>query len=110
MPGSEPNLRAKILELLAVAGEAGGPLRILLEGDGVRAEITLDAVASRPVVADGLSPLERVILSAATREPLTAKRLAATAGRSCNGYFRDHLRKLVRRGLLIHTADGYRTP
>lgn len=63
-----------------------------------------------PAETDGLSPLERGVLEAAAAGPLPAKRLAAKMGRPCNSHFRDHLRSLVRRGLLRQGPDGYSLP
>lgn len=61
---------------------------------------------------NGLTPLQRLIMSVATKQPQTAKRLASKTGRPCNSYFRGHLCALCRRTppLLIRTADGYRLP
>lgn len=70
----------------------------------------LERGGESPVDPQSLSPLDRIILEAAASGPLPAKRLAAEAGRSCNSHFREHLRGLVRRGLLAQGPDGYSLP
>ncbi len=107
--------------LTEAIGPQTGPITIILANEhGQGVEFTLppaEASGGRPSARftpaeapTGLTPLERQVLDVATAEPQTAKRLAGRLRRSCNSHFRDQLRALVRRGLLTHTADGYRLP
>lgn len=128
-PPTHPILIAHLHELLAELARSGlpatGPLTASAGDTTWQVNLTIapteessetPAPASAPTstlsASDGgtLSPVQRQILSVATNEPQTAPRLARAAGRSCNTHFRDALRELVRRGLLVHLPEGYRLP
>lgn len=109
--------RAQMLALAqrlldADAGPSSEPVTVIVVRQGSRIEFVsqpgeLDGTAA---IAEGLSPLERSILSVATSQPQSAKKLATKLRRSTNSHFRDQLRNLCRRGLLVHGPDGYRLP
>lgn len=116
MPSPNGSLRRRLLalasELLAGEGEPVERVEVIVRTPDGRCEHVIRSGPGElgPVALPGLSDLDRGILAAASQEPLPAKRLAAKMRRSCNPYFRDHLRGLVRRGLLLQTPDGYRLP
>ena len=62
------------------------------------------------VVQGKLTRMERAILLAADVGHTSAKRLAARTSYKVNSRFWAALRDLVRRALLVHTADGYTLP
>ncbi len=107
-------LLALACELLAGAGEPITTVTITITANAGNQEYVFRSqpgeIVTPPVTDATLSPLDRAILAACGPEPLPAKKLAAKMGRSCNGHLREHLRTLVRRGLLSQGPDGYRLP
>jgi hypothetical protein len=97
-----------ILALLAELCERGEPVHVQVSHGGIYACLTVKAIETHK--APDVSPLEQSILRVAGVHALPAKKLAGLLSKNCNSHFRDQLRGLVRRGLLIHTADGYRLP
>jgi hypothetical protein len=104
---------ALLQQLAALLGTVELPFRAEVRTPSGILSVAVDLVplsaasgASSPL----LTPPERSILSAAATTPMTAPRLARKLGRPCNSHFRSLLRGLVRRGLLLHTPDGYRLP
>ena len=84
---------------------------VILKSGGTTIEQVFSPEEARRLQSPaGLGPLEKAILGTATQDPLSAKKLAAKLVRPCNSQFRDHLRGLVRKGMLLHTPDGYRLP
>jgi len=57
-----------------------------------------------------LTGLDEDILAAAAAEPLRMGELARRADHDTDSYFRQRVRGLVKRGLLVPEGDGYRLP
>lgn len=115
MPGrnSDRSPRCRLLEaaaeLLTGAGATNGQFTVTITCPGSLLTFTPQSEElARPELPAGLSPMEKLILYAATREPQCAKKLAAKLDRKPHGGFREALRSLTRKGLLADGPDGYR--
>ncbi len=101
-----------ILEL--IDGHVIEPVKVVIvSGDDTTVTISSPLANLPPALRtylrqNKLSAIDKAILATATHAPLTAKRLASMSGYTAGSHFSAALTRLVRRGLLEHSADGYR--
>ena len=60
--------------------------------------------------AEGVSVYDASLLAALTDNAMSARRLARTAGRRFNSYFRERLSRLVEEGRIRRTRRGFARP
>jgi MarR family len=101
-------------ELLKIQhGPDGGlpPITVVVCGSKgplvVSTEAASEPSSAPPPPLKDLTPLQRDILAALNRHPLSAKILASRAGRVYNSSFRTSLAQLVELGHIRRTRSGY---
>ncbi len=115
--GVKPRIMALVHELLIQAdGLIVPPVVVTItSGGGSVISFSCDLAHSPEIIKEAfrqndLNAIDRAIVLAALTSPLSAKRLATLSGHKMSTHFSSALTRLVRRGLLIHTADGYALP
>lgn len=109
MPPSSA-LRAQLLalaELLPPIGNEVEPLTVIVRRGSTRLRFDFSPEELRGAARHtDLSPMEQALLEAATDRPQSPKTLARLAGYKAESV-RKAITSLVRKRLLVRTADGY---
>jgi hypothetical protein len=101
--------------LTEACGPQTGKIRVVVvneRGEGIEFTLPPDQgwPAARFASVDHLTPTEVAVLAVCSAEARKAESIARAINRDCNSYLRGLLTKLVTRGHLERTLDGYRLP